>query len=352
MSTIENESSGAAQPPVIDLDAEEIAGGSETDPPIKEPEAANPEPAAPRKRGYIFAGIAAVVAAIAGSLLYRSYGEALWPSPGTVALADRVATLEAEARTVSTQLSGLASALDGMKSQTAAADGALGDRLAATESALKSLRESLGSGAGGADNAALTARIEALEQAVAALKAAPPPSPATGEAAALTRALSGLQLKFADGAPYKDEFDVVAARVPDAPGLAELGRHAATGLANAQKLADELAAAAASLTSETPPASEADTGVWGSIVAMLGSVVKVRTIGEAGWKSISAEALTDARRGDLKAAVERLSRQAAGPPPSEIAAWLEQARSRLDAEAAIQTVSAAVLRVLAAANRT
>ena len=68
------------------------------------------EPAAVRKptpwRGILFT-LAAVLAAILGSLFYRSYGERFWPSTERVSLEERVATLEAASRTAATQLQAL-----------------------------------------------------------------------------------------------------------------------------------------------------------------------------------------------------------------------------------------------------
>ncbi|CAN5240027.1 hypothetical protein BH10PSE7_BH10PSE7_36120 [soil metagenome] len=356
MSTIENESPGPVQPPVIDLDAEEVGGAAETDPPPRDPEqvASNLPPERHTPWRGILLACAAVIAAIAGSLFYRSYGETFWPSTERVALEERVATLEAGNRTASTQLQALASAIDGMKGDTAKTAGDLDKRIAAAEAAVKSLQGSLGETQPGADPA-LVARVDALEQAVAALKAAPPPAPQPtpepGKGAELAAALASLQDKFSEGTPYKDEYAVISARVPDAPGLNELGRHADQGIGNAQKLAGELEAAAASLDTGEPAVEDAGTTVWGSIVSMLGSVIKVRTIGTADWKASAGEAASFARRGDLRAALERLAVDAAEIPPA-IAAWRDKANARLSAEAALETVSAATLRVISAANRT
>jgi hypothetical protein len=355
MSTIENESPGPVQPPVIDLDAEEVGGAGETDPPPPGPDRIPGEPAARKPapwRGILFT-VAAVLAAILGSLFYRSYGERFWPSTERVTLEERVNTLEAANRTAATQLQALASALDGVKSATAQATGDLASRLATTETALKSLQDSLGPATPGSDPA-LAARVDALEKAVAELKSAPPPQPPPtepGKGAELASALSGLQSKFADGAPYKDELAVVSLRVPEAPGLPELARHADLGIPNAEGLAVDLEAAAAALGDTSPAAEETSAGMWGSVVSLLGSVIKVRTLGDADWKASAAEAVALARRGDLRAALARLSVEEADMPPT-LTQWRDRGAARLAAEAALESVTAATLRVIATANRT
>src|SRR4051812_13349647 len=101
MSTREHETQPSAfEPPVIDLAAEEVEGAS-GDTPRAEPPAPPPEPR-PRKRlpwRTIGATVLTVAAVIAGALLYRSFGERLWPSDRTLAVESRVALLDASSKT-------------------------------------------------------------------------------------------------------------------------------------------------------------------------------------------------------------------------------------------------------------
>jgi hypothetical protein len=378
MTTREHETqSGAAEPPVIDLDAEEVASASDTARP-EEPKPEIEEPKRPARRmsgRTLAAGALIVVAVIAGGFLYRGFGERLWPSDRMVAIEDRLATLDATARTLNNQIAGLGAAVDAMKSANSAITARIEDaaakaaaeqrtssdeRITQVEADLRSLQEQLASltasvksssggvdtGVSAAELSRLSARVSALEEAVAALKAAPP-SPAGGspETAALSQALADLKAKLASGTPYEAEVQTIDRL---APGIAALGRllpYAATGLPTADALAHEIERIAAGLPGPEPQVDTADSGYWGSFTSLLGSIVKVRTIGEPDWKDITAKAGAAARSGDLAGAIAGLDVSEA-PLPAELARWRDTAKARIGADVAIEEVSAAVLRLL------
>ena len=80
---------------------------------------------------------------------------------------------------------------------------------------------------------------------------------------------------------------------------------------------------------------------------MLGGVVTIRDLGETNWRDIAAKALAFAEAGDLTQAIGTIA-AAEGEAPAALAAWLASARARLSGDAALEAVSAAVLRQIAA----
>jgi len=370
MTNIENESQGPeARRPVIDLEAEDISPPADTgdmgETEAPKEEAVSPPPPPPPERTPFWtkgriAGAAAVIAALLGAWAYREFGAHWWPPSAMSALEEKLGVLEASNRTLNEQLVALSGAFDNLKSGTAqTADEqagkmtALETRLGDLDKALGELRQSiasLGSGEGGsADPAALadvTRRIEQLEQQVAKLReGATTTTPTTGneEFTRLSQALSDLKAKFQAGVAYKDELDRIAVYVPQNADLAELAPFAASGLANAQALGGALEALVpnlAGLTSDEPASAEA-SGFW----AWMGTVVKIRDLNTLDWADLARSAAADAKAGDLKAAIARLE-EPGGELPPELAQWRDKARQRLEAEAAMAQLAAAVTQII------
>jgi len=378
MTMRENETQGSgAEPPVIDLEAEEVAGAAETATPDAPPPEPEIPPPAPRKkhpvRSIAIAGLA-VVAILAGAVAYRSFGERLWPSGRSLAMEERLAALDATTRTLNNQVTGLGAALDELKTANSAASErideasstahsaadqmkALDRRLAQAETGLKAARDAIsaigssttgssGTGVPPAELEALAARVSALEDAVAALKSAPPsPLGGNAETAALSQALADLKAKLVSGAPYEAEAHTIARLAPGIAALDMLLPYAASGLPTPPMLANEIKTIGDGLPDAKSPAEASDSGFWGTIDQLLGSVVTVKTIGEIDWKDLCAKAAADAGAGRLAEAIARLDDSETALPP-ELAQWRGKAKARLGADAAIEDVSTAVLRVL------
>jgi hypothetical protein len=367
-----------AEPPVIDLAAEEVGGASDTATP-EEPEAEAENPPSTPRRAFptrtMTVTILTVVAIIAGALAYRSFGERLWPGERTTAMEQRLAALDASTHTLNQQLTVLGSAVDDLKAANSklservdnalsAANSAaeqtkgLDERLSGDESALGDLQVRIeqvrNAPAGGSGNTtalaasldALSKRVAALEEAVAALKSAPPP-PTGGnpDTALLSQALADLKAKLASGAPYEAEAQTINRLVPGIAALDRLLPYAASGLPTATSLAGDIEALAATLPSVEPKVETADQGYWSGLTQFLGSIVTVRNIGETDWKAIGAKAAAEARAGDLAAANARLGEGGATLPP-QLAQWRTKATARLGVDAAAEEVSQAVLREL------
>ena len=200
---------------------------------------------------------------------------------------------------------------------------------------------------------ALTQRVDQLEREIAALKAeVTKGGDGAEQAALLSQSLADLKAKFATGAPYQDELNRISRLVPAAPGVDRLAPYATTGLSDSQALAGELVQLIPSLPVPSS-ATESETGseYWDYFVDLFGSVVTIRTVGETNWQEVGERARAYAETNDLAAAISLIER-ADGEPPAALAAWRNKAQARLDGEAALSELSAAVLRALAAQGTT
>lgn len=366
MTNIENESQGSeARTPVIDLEAEDVSPAADTgDTEVPKEEAASPPPPSPPRRSRFWtakrvAFVVAVVAALFGAWAYREFGARWWPPSSISAMEDRLSTLEASNHTLNEQLVALSSAFDNLRSTAAQSVEAQSNKTTAMEAkvaeldkAVGELRQSvanLGSAPqGSGDPAALaeiTKRIEALEQQAAALReTGPTPPPATGnQNAELTQALADLKAKFQAGVAYKDELDRIAVYVPQNAEAAELAPFAASGIPNAQGLGAALDAVIPHLSG--PAADETATAQATGFWAWVGTIVKVRDLNTLDWTELAKSAATDAKSGDLKAAIARLE-QPGGELPPELADWRDKARQRLKAESAMAQLAAAVTQII------
>jgi hypothetical protein len=391
--------------PVIDLEAEEVkeieseAVATAEPPPADEESASPPPPPSPtpakKKSGSsakLWGGVALVaLAALGGAWLYKDYGARFWPTDEMTAMASRLATLESENKTLGDQLRGLGAAVDEIKaggsevsdalktaqaaSQTAVQNSGVAQetaralaeklsaadaRIAATQKAVDALKAAIAAApSGGAtqgsviDVAALDelrARLETVEKDLAELKAKGP-APGAEVATLLSQTLADLKAKIAAGAPYAQELQRIANLVPAASGLETLRATADNGVATAQMLADEAKVLAEKLA---PPAAEAPAGgdgsYWDSLLGMLGGVVKVRNIGETDWRDVAGKAGEAVLSGNLREALELAAGE--GEMPNELRVWRDRVQARLNADVAIEEVSSAVLRQIAAIGGT
>ena len=303
------------------------------------------------------------------------------------AMAQRISTLEATGKTLNDQLAGLGGTIDALKSSDAklgesatAADQRLGQAeldvaalkdsdasltsrlnevvaaISETRSAIDALKQSIVTAGDKvtvtapdpAALAALSERVAALEREVATLKAeSSKPNAGAEKAALLSQTLAELKAKFTDGAAFQEELDKISHLVPAAPGLDQLKAHAATGLPNPKMLADQLAALVPALPApRTTGETTSQGGYWDYLMNLLGSVVTVRIIGETDWHDVGERAQAYADAGDLTSAIDLIGRSE-GEVPAALAAWRNAAEARIAGEAAIEDVSAAVLRELA-----
>ena len=384
-------------PPIIDGEASEVR-----DLPADDERAGDPPPemrvesTPPRRRevGYVAAGL--VAALLAGLVLgYWVYDLATTPDRDAIATLDeRVAALEkrladnvARGDEMMAGFNGLRSEVQRLAAQPPGQpDPALGERLARTEqgmgelrNALDELRKSIASQAAAPAGASpdIQAAVDQLKQALDQLKqqtgeieakvAQPPPPPTVPpetaqriddldrrlkdtEAevrapkgppppAAAGAAYAALLAKVQSGEPYGPALDQMVGLLPDAPGIEALRAAAADGAPTMDELRTALENITASLDA---PAPEAHDGFVAALMNRLSSVVRVRRSGELDWPAAAAKALAALKAGSLDNAVSILGQGT--NPPDQIATWLKGARARLQVDAALATLSVAVLR--------
>jgi hypothetical protein len=366
------------KPQVIDLEAEDVT--VESDPPREEPSAPPPHTPPRRKSGgsatWIIAAL--VLGLIGGGWLYRDVLSTYLPTDEMTALKGRIDVLEANGKTQGEQLLAVSQSSDAASTLASGLDKAVKDvaagvadaqsrirgfetRIAETEKALKSAKADLdalrsavssgaSSGAGPVDSAALAAigqRIDALEKDMASLKSRGGAGDGATATAALSQALSDIKAKIASGVAFADEYDRIARMVPAAAGLDVLAAHASAGLPDAPGLGAELRATIPALPKPAAENAPAGDSYWDTIWGALSGIITIRDIGEADWPTLAEKASAFAEAGDLPQAIALID-AAEGAKPSAISQWRDRAVARLKLEAALDTVSQAVLRQIAA----
>lgn len=383
-----------SRPQVIDLEAEEIRSAQETQSPAAEApreeaeQAFTPPPPARKPRGasgWIIAAL--ILGALGGGWLYRGVLSSYLPSNEMVALRNQVAALEQNNTDLGSQIAAVRQAADGAAAAAAAASAAaaqageaakaaaadiggvggkadaaaqqaaaLGEQIASLRSDLDGLRTALSSApaaSGGtaspADAAALAAlgqRIDALEKDVASLKAGSGAAAQAGSTAALSQALSDLKAKVAAGTSFQAEYERIARMVPAASGLEVVAADAAAGIPDARGLAAELRAAIPALPQPAAPAAE-DDSYFGTLMKSLSGIISIRPIGDTDWPQVADKAAAFAEANDLTQAIAVID-AAEGEKPMALSQWRDRAAARLALEAAVNQVSEAVLRQIAA----
>lgn len=360
--------------PIIDLDADQVIEDvdhvvSNNRPP--------PAKTASRKRGWFFAGIALLAGALAGGWFYKDVLSVYLPSDQVRTLADKVAVLDASNGALREQLSNvdklaaqLKSDVDSMEAKDTELAGlaeanqksqsTTNDKLASLETALGETKKVMADIAArpvvttegttpSVDAGALTAlqqRIESLEKDVASLKVKP--AEAADNRAELSQGLSDLKAKIAAGTGYRDEYERINRMVPAATGLDVLQQHAALGLPDAKGLGGELRALIGGLPKPIVPGPVPESQSWWSgIYDSLSDLITIKVEGDVDWPSAASAAAALADSGDLPQAIEQLSR-IEGSKPAGIQRWIDRANARLALEAALKSVEASVLRVIAA----
>ena len=389
-------------PPTIDLEASEVRDPPSMDEDQARTGAENPaSPSeAPRRREVTYVAAGLVAALIAGLALgYWIYEMATAPNRTAMAtLDDRVAALEKRLADNVTRSDEMMASLDGLRGevQRLAAQprsepdgGALADRLTRSEqslgeqrAALDELRKSLASqqAAPPVASAETQAAVDQLKQRVGDIDAKlaqppPPPPPPTvppetaqkiedaarkieemdnrlkqteAEVAApkgpppappAGAAFAALLTKVQSGEPYGAALDRMVGQLPDAPGIETLRAAAGEGAPTMDELRTALENITASLSQPARPPQE---GLFAAMMNRIGSVVRVRRAGALDWPAASAKALEALKAGSLGNAVSILGQGT--DPPDQIATWLKGARTRLQVDEALATLSTAVLR--------
>ncbi len=201
------------------------------------------------------------------------------------------------------------------------------------------------------------AAVEALDQRVAALETKPeepPAAPPGSREAALVVAVGQLREALRGARPFAAELQAVQALAGDdaefAEVLAPVAGRADRGIATLVLLRDRFRPVAGAVVqaSRLP----AEPRWYDKALHKMTSLASVRRTGDVagdGPEAIVARAELSLAKGDLPGAVEALGKLD-GPAASSVGGWLEEAKSRLDAEASLKSLQAlAIARLQAAA---
>ncbi|WBQ10041.1 hypothetical protein L2D01_14290 [Hyphomonadaceae bacterium ML37] len=267
------------------------------------------------------------------------------------ALRDRVDSLEAVEPPEGTDLTGLETRIDETASDAARRLDALEARIAALGSGeagegvdvsaaldpvltrLDALTDRIAAAERANDEAArlqsrldaATGRLDDLDARLAEVEAAPDAAPPSPDGARRALAYADLASAARGSAPFAVELAELRRAWPDAPAMGDLRAHARTGAPSREQLA-------AQLPDDELQAVSAQTEVWFGVLRIARN-----TQGPGPGDAIRA-ALDD---GDLEGAVAD-ARALEDPARAVIADWLQGAEARLQVEAALSQVRAAL----------
>lgn len=164
--------------------------------------------------------------------------------------------------------------------------------------------------------------------------------------AALANAIANLSRAAQGSAPFKTEFDVVAAMLPDEKRLGDIAAFADKGLPTVGTLATMFP----NIADAARDAEEAAKGrTWlEKFWANFTSLVSVRSVGETPGHSTDARLSRGEVRlkaGDLAAAVKELS-AIGGPARNALSPWMTQAKSRVAVETALAEINTRAIEAL------
>jgi hypothetical protein len=353
------------EPPVIDLEAEEVDKTNEsTEQPAADTSADG------RSRAWVrnlplAAVILGAAIILAGAVIWAvlSFADFRGSGPDQT-LASRLNALEAASEQIQVRMSELTAAIGELKDQPtppAAVDPMeqaaveqqlqlLQNRIGALDRTIEQIGASLktiesGQNAQQGDIKTATSLIGELQSRLSTERQPVAADKASGNELAATT----MKLKAAveEGRPFAAELDALGAMIPDAAAVAELRPVSVSGLVKAADLEDKLRTIVEDL--RTPAAAQAaagqPSGLWDAFKSKAKSLISVRKLEDARWLDAAAGALERLKQGDLTGAVQILN-SVEGKPPSAVEAWLKDAAARLQAEEAIEELSAGVLKQL------
>jgi hypothetical protein len=161
----------------------------------------------------------------------------------------------------------------------------------------------------------------------------------------LTRAAQG-------SAPFKAEYDVVAAMAPNDTRIADIAPIAATGLPTASTLMASFIDVAYAVKNAERLANS--NGWWAQLWANFMSLVSSRTVGETGDDTAEgrvARAEVRLKAGDLRAAVRELE-SVEGPASAPLKPWLAEASARIKLETELADLNTRAVEALQAPTTT
>lgn len=354
------------EPPVIDLEAEEVRAENAAGSTEAEVGAGAPQ----RKSTWPWfnlpaALLAVLVILIVGAVSFAAFTlmPRVWPEATDPRLTQRLEALEAASKQTLVRIGELTALLnelksrppqqvqsnpaelDALKQQMSEIDGRinmLGDALGGIETSLKAIE-----GGQGSQQKEIEATAQRVGEIQSQLSAAPAPQPAGQDTTnALAAALVKLKAAVKEGQPFAEELQRFNALAPGTAAADSLQANATKGVATADNLSAQLQGALTALKTpatpvEPPPAS----GVWNSLKAKAASLISIRKLDDAKWIAAAEDASAQLEEGDVALAVKTI-RAVPGDPPPQLMAWLEAAEARLVTDRAMEDISADVLKKL------
>ncbi len=273
--------------------------------------------------------------------------QALQAQRPDAALAARIATAEAQTKSLADSLAALNRRVDDVAATSAAA-------LAQAKAAAEDAKTAAQAGVPRNDIDALMGRIAALESAVKSLSAdmaqRTSRSNADDRATRATVAAEALRAAVERGAPYQAELAAVKSLGADQSATAALEPFAADGIPSVATLGSELAALIAGLHRATESEPN-NNSILGRLEAHARKLVRITPLnGSAtpagdGPSSVIARINADAVRGDISAALADIAKL----PDAERAlagVWVKKAEAREAAIAASRRIAADALAAL------
>jgi hypothetical protein len=265
------------------------------------------------------------------------------------ALVPRVAEAQAATKAQADSLAALSRRVDDV---AAAAQNALAQAKAAAtaaSSAADAAKNATQSGVSPSDIEALTGRVAALESAMKSLSdtMTRPTSSADDGAARLTIASEALRAAVERGTPFQAELTAVKSLGVDQSATAPLEPFAAAGVPSAAALAQELAALIPALQQAAVPALT-DSSFLGRLESHAQALVRITPINAPAGDD-AASILTringDAARADIAAALTDVAKLPSAAQ-ALAAAWVQKAQARDAAIAAARHIAADALAAL------
>jgi hypothetical protein len=356
------------QPPVIDLEAEEVqadeaAGAPEALEAETGTAASNPPWSRLSLPGLLLAGLIVLIIG-AGSWAAFTFTPRVRPAATDSQLTQRLETIESanqqvlarieeltgllnelKARPPPQQVGSNPAELDALKQQMSEIDGrmnTLSDLLGGIETSLKAIE-----GGQGSQQKEIESTAQRIGEIQSQLRAEPVPQPAaTDTTNALAAALVKLKAAASEGRPFPQELQTFNALAPGIAAAGSLQANAGSGVATVGNLSAKLQETLTALkTPAEPVATESESGVWNSLKAKAASLISIRKIDDAKWITAAEDARARLEEGNVALAVSAI-RAVSGDPPSQLRAWLEAAEARLATDRALEDIAAEVLKKL------
>ena len=190
----------------------------------------------------------------------------------------------------------------------------------------------------------LTSRMEGVSERLGKLESSDLLSLA--RRASLASSIANLTRAAQGSSPFKTEYDVVAALLPNELKLQDISEHARTGLPTIGTLISTFGGSADAAFDADSRAKGNDW--WSKMLANFSSLISWRSTQEQNGSSTEsrlARAEIRLKAGDLQAAVKELAAMK-GAARKPIAAWLAQAAARVKVEATMAELNATAIEAI------